>query len=89
MTSGYECVAMLREEWSILTPLCETLNGEQWRADTDCPGWTVKDLLSHLVGIERWLLGHPLVDHDPAPADHVRNPLGERNEAVASNPRTC
>jgi len=87
MTSGYECVAMLREEWSILSSLCESLNGEQWRADTDCPGWTVKDQLSHLVGIERWLLGHSPVDHNPPPADHVKNPLGERNEAEVDSRR--
>jgi uncharacterized protein (TIGR03083 family) len=87
MTSGYECVAMLREEWSILGSLCESLTDEQWRANTDCPGWTVKDLLSHVIGVERWLLGHAPLDNDAPPADHVKNPLGERNEAEVEHRR--
>jgi uncharacterized protein (TIGR03083 family) len=87
MTSGYECVAMLREEWNILGSLCESLSDEQWRADTDCPGWTVKDQLSHLVGVERWLLGHAPIESDAPPADYVKNPLGERNEAEVEHRR--
>jgi uncharacterized protein (TIGR03083 family) len=41
---------------------------------TDCPGWTVKDVLSHLISVERMLLGEALPDH-PLPEDlpHVRN----------------
>ena len=88
MTSGYECVAMLRDEWSILDSLCQTLTEEQWRADTDCPGWTVKDQVSHLVGTERWLLGHAPIDNNTPSADHVKNPLGERNEAEVDHRRT-
>ncbi|MGH2791077.1 MAG: maleylpyruvate isomerase N-terminal domain-containing protein, partial [Actinomycetota bacterium] len=37
----------MREEWAALSSLCGHLTDEQWRADTDCPGWTVKDQLSH------------------------------------------
>jgi uncharacterized protein (TIGR03083 family) len=81
MASGYECVAMLREEWNAVSTLCGTLTDDQWRADTDCPGWTVKDQLSHIIGVERWLLGHPPVDHNAPSPDYVKNHLGERNEA--------
>lgn len=44
---------------------------------TDCPGWTVKDVLSHLASVERMLLGDALPDH-PLSDDlsHVRNDLG-------------
>jgi len=88
MTSGYECVAMLHEEWSTLSSLCATLTDEQWGADTDCPGWTVKDQLSHLVGVEHWLLGHAPIDHNAPSPDHVKNSLGERNEAEVDHRRT-
>ena len=48
---------------------------------SECPGWTVRDVLSHLIGIERALLGDPA----PAPArelpPHVQNEVGARNEA--------
>jgi uncharacterized protein (TIGR03083 family) len=48
---------------------------------TDCPGWTVKDVLSHLVSVERMLLGEALPDH-PLPGDlpHVRNDFGRMLE---------
>ncbi|MGH2827586.1 MAG: maleylpyruvate isomerase family mycothiol-dependent enzyme [Actinomycetota bacterium] len=80
MASGPECVALMREEWATLSNLCGHLTDEQWRVDTDCPGWTVKDQLSHLIGIERWILGHPAPEHHVPEADHVVNHLGERNE---------
>jgi uncharacterized protein (TIGR03083 family) len=38
-----------------------------WDRPTECPGWTVKDQYSHLVGLERGLLGDAKPDH-PLPA---------------------
>ena len=40
---------------------------------TDCPGWTVKDQLSHLIGIERMLLGDP----SPPPLDRGASPRAQ------------
>lgn len=71
---------MLREEWDTLSALCDPLTDDQWHADTDCPGWTVKDQVSHLIGVERWILGHPTPEHPVQPAGHVNNQIGERNE---------
>ena len=31
-----------------------------FRKDTACPGWTVKDQISHVVGVEQWLAGSAL-----------------------------
>jgi uncharacterized protein (TIGR03083 family) len=74
-------VDQLAEVWNSLRAACQGLRPVQWDEPTDCPGWTVRDNLSHLVGIERMLLGEP----SPPPLDrypaHVRNPLGELNEA--------
>jgi uncharacterized protein (TIGR03083 family) len=48
--------------------------------ETDCPGWTVRDQLSHLIGVERMLLGEaPPPPMDVLP-DHVRNGFAELNE---------
>ena len=71
----------LAQVWSSVITACQQLDTGQWDRPTDCPGWTVKDNLSHLVGIERMLLGDP----DPPglaeiPA-HVTNSFGEINEA--------
>jgi uncharacterized protein (TIGR03083 family) len=65
----------------IVEALGSALGAEEWEMPTECPGWNVRDVLSHLVGTERSLLGEeqPLLRVDP-PA-YVRNPLGEFNEA--------
>jgi uncharacterized protein (TIGR03083 family) len=33
------------------------LGPADWERATECPGWSVKDQYSHILGIERWLLG--------------------------------
>jgi uncharacterized protein (TIGR03083 family) len=80
MTTGRDLSSMLCREWDTLETLCASLSEDQWRAATDCPGWNVKDLISHLVGVERMIAGHAAPEHEPPPKAHVKNPLGERNE---------
>jgi len=73
-------IADLDEVWSATAEGCSGLREDEWDRATDCPGWSVKDQLSHLIGIERALLGEvapPLAG--PVPP-HVRNPIGEINE---------
>lgn len=33
-----------------LVALIETLRGEDWQAPTDCPTWSVSDMVGHLIG---------------------------------------
>ena len=33
-----------------LIALVETLEGDDWRAQTECPGWNVTDVVGHLIG---------------------------------------
>jgi uncharacterized protein (TIGR03083 family) len=81
-------VDQLAEVWSSIRTACEGLGPAQWDEPTDCPGWSVRDNVSHLVGIERMLLGEspppPLTTFPP----HVHNPLGEINEAWVEARRT-
>jgi len=56
------------------------LTEADWKTVTDCPGWTVQDNLSHLVGIERVMHGLPGTTHSAGPRDYVKNPIGEVNE---------
>jgi uncharacterized protein (TIGR03083 family) len=73
-------VDRLVEVWASVVTACEQLEAGQWDRPTDCPGWSVRDHLSHLIGIERMLLGDPA---PPALAEvpaHVGNPFGEINE---------
>lgn len=74
-------IAVLEEIWSAAAQACEGLHPDAWDLPTDCPGWTVRDQLSHLIGTELGLLGQAAPRApDPMPG-YVRNPLGQMNEA--------
>jgi uncharacterized protein (TIGR03083 family) len=62
--------------------LAETFTPDDWRRPTDCPGWSVQDVVSHLVGTELLLLGEdPAGGHVMAEEpSHVRNDLGRMLE---------
>ncbi len=57
------------------------LSDTEWALPTECPGWDVKDQLSHLIGIERIIMGEPAPEWDGPLGDHVKNDVGARNEA--------
>ncbi|MGH8996160.1 MAG: maleylpyruvate isomerase family mycothiol-dependent enzyme [Acidimicrobiales bacterium] len=76
-----QVIAALEETWSATAQMCETLHPDAWDLPTDCPGWSVRDHLSHLIGTELGLLGTAApAQPEPMPA-HVRNPIGQNNEA--------
>ena len=71
----------LEETWSGLVSVCSDLSPEQWEAPTELPGWSVKDVVSHVVGVELLLEGEPFPDHElPADLPHVRNDAGRWTE---------
>lgn len=57
-----------------------TLDDEQWRRPTECPGWTVKDQVGHIVALERQFLGEAPPPSSPSYAPHVRNDMGRHME---------
>jgi uncharacterized protein (TIGR03083 family) len=74
-------IDQLEMEWATIGALGHELNDDDWARHTDCPGWTVKDQLSHIVGTESMLLGRNGPPAAPAGLPHVHNPIGEMNEA--------
>jgi uncharacterized protein (TIGR03083 family) len=72
-------ISGLSEVWGSLVELGESLDDSAFELATDCPGWTVKDQFSHVIGTELLLEGAP-APSDPVTADHVRNDLGGLNE---------
>lgn len=80
----------LDEVWSSIVHACEGLDDAQWTLPTDCPGWTVRDQISHLIGIERSLLGdEPPPATGPVPTSaQVKNPFAEANERWVAARRT-
>ena len=77
-----QTIENLETVWSSLNDLCSDLDESQWKTPTDCPGWSVQDQLSHIIGSEASLLGRPRPDHEPPEVGHIRNELGARNEVV-------
>lgn len=75
-------VAALREQFDALLELGRQLAPHQWATPSECPGWTVQDLYSHVIGTELMLLGRPDETFEVADAPHVRNQIGEFNEVA-------
>jgi uncharacterized protein (TIGR03083 family) len=78
--SDQHIVDDLAAVWQSIEDLCATLTPEQWALPTDCPGWSVQDLLSHMVGTESKILGRSSPAHTPQNAGRLPNAIAERNE---------
>ena len=69
-----------KSAWDSVISVVVELEANEWDFPTDCPGWTVKDCVSHLVGIEHRLLGREVV-HPPAVDFSVaKTPQGRNNQ---------
>ena len=79
-TNREPAVDHLVEVWTSVASACDRLGPGQWDLPTDCPGWTVRDQLSHLIGIERMLLGEAPPPPLEVLPEHVRNGYAELNE---------
>jgi uncharacterized protein (TIGR03083 family) len=77
---GAAAAAALAETWGSLSEVCRGLAPEEWEAPTGCPGWSVRDQLSHLIGIERTLEGQAAPEWDGPLGDHVKNDFAAMNE---------
>ena len=70
----------LEHTWNSISSLCATLSEEQWKTQTQLPGWSVQDNLSHMIGTERMLQGLTSTEHRASDMSFVKNPIGEFNE---------
>lgn len=60
--------------------LATTLRDDQWALPTDCPGWTVREQVAHVLALELQLGGQPLPPRLESYPAHVRNASGEHME---------
>ena len=75
-----EAIALLRTCWASISELGDSITPAEWDLATDCPGWSLRDNFSHVIAIERKLLGLPA---DPPLSDYpayVKNEIGRFNE---------
>ena len=77
MSASVENLAIV---WASVGQLCAELPDGQWDLPTGCPGWTVKDQLSHLVDYEARALGRPAPGHEPGPLPQLKNEMDRANE---------
>ncbi|MEZ5381385.1 MAG: maleylpyruvate isomerase family mycothiol-dependent enzyme [Microthrixaceae bacterium] len=79
--AGEPVVALLNEQFAAAVALAQEVPDDQWSTPTDLPGWTVQDCFSHMIGVERQMMGvaeeTPPLDHLP----HVRDDFGRMVEA--------
>lgn len=75
-------VDALDQQWLSLAELMAGLPDDAWNTTTELPGWTVHDVLAHVVGTESALLGEQPVESasDFSALAHVRNPIAIFNE---------
>jgi uncharacterized protein (TIGR03083 family) len=68
--------------WDTIETIVGDLSDAQWSQPTPLPGWTVHDVVAHVVGTESMLqgLGTPEADIDVSTLEHVRNDIGVLNE---------
>lgn len=81
MTTRDETLAKLRDVWTSLTELADGLDDADWARPTDCPGWTVRDQLTHLLAFEWQLAGRPMTLEELTEVPpYVHNDIGRSNE---------
>lgn len=74
-------VTALTAEWATLDALTTSLSDDQWSAPSVLPGWSMADVIAHVIGTESVLAGREVEPRrDVGALDHVRNPIGELNE---------
>ncbi|RAV10097.1 hypothetical protein DQP55_16445 [Mycolicibacterium sp. GF69] len=69
-------------QFDAIGDLVDGLADEQWQAPTSLPGWSVRDVVAHVIGTESILQGAdtPDADIDVSTLEHVRNDIGALNE---------
>ena len=71
----------LEAQWKSIDDLVTPLTDEQWNTATGLPGWTVGDVVAHVIGTESMLDGRTVESiRDVESLDHVKNPIGVLNE---------
>ncbi len=80
MTDTEPLIALFDDVWSDIAGVCDGLTDEEWNRATDCPGWSVRDNVAHMIGTERMLLGEQPDAPPVEDAPHLRNDIGKVNE---------
>lgn len=77
-----ELIGIWQDAAQAVHDLCTDVTDEQWRAATLCPGWSVGDIVAHVIDIEQLMSGVPQPEHEPdwSALPHVTNDLSRVTE---------
>ncbi|NNH70305.1 maleylpyruvate isomerase family mycothiol-dependent enzyme [Nocardia uniformis] len=75
-----QIIANLSDQWDALARLVDGLDESAWRTASSLPGWTVFDVIAHVIGTELVLMGEYPPEADVSGFAHVRNEIGALNE---------
>jgi uncharacterized protein (TIGR03086 family) len=67
-------IKQLARALAAVDPLVSGIQDDQWSAPTPCTDWTVRQLIVHLVGMNRVFIA---AVNDEAPPDRSADPLGD------------
>lgn len=77
--------------WASIGELLGALEGDDWQRASPLPGWSVQDVVAHMIGTEAMLLGEPTpaieIDRDRAP--HVLRDSDVDNERWVESLRSA
>ncbi len=75
-------MATYQESIRDISQLLEGLDRSQWDLLTPCPGWTVADIVAHLIDLDAMAMGEPKPDHSPDwdSLPHVKSPSNQFTE---------
>ena len=60
-----EMIDIWQEAATAVADLADQIDADQWSAATPCPGWSVADVVAHVIDIEQLLAGDPRPEHQP------------------------
>ena len=77
-----EVLTALFASWDAIEALLAALPDDAWQTPTSLPGWTVHDVVSHVLGTELMLSGEPNPEPevDVSAREYVHNDIGALNE---------
>jgi len=75
-----DVLAGLFASWDAIDALLSDLPDAEWPTATALPGWTVHDVVAHILGTEMMLSGMATPESDVSSREHVRNEIGALNE---------
>jgi uncharacterized protein (TIGR03083 family) len=81
-------VAAYRQTIQAVVDLGRTCSDADFAKPTACPGWTVKDQISHIVGLESWLHTGEVPSVAVPDYDHIRHEAGRFVEKSIEQRRT-